>query len=173
MTKTPILGFIGHSNSGKTTLLTRIIRQLTESGLRIGAVKHHHRIFTIDHEGKDSQRFTAAGAQKTIITGPRQTALIEQTRAQIPLNLLAEKYLNDLDLIIVEGFKQNAIPKIEVQRRELDLPLISLSAEHRDPNLIAIVSNDRPPFELPRFNFEQISAICTFICNYFNIPRNQ
>ena len=172
MTKPPILGFIGHSNSGKTTLLTKIIRQLTDSGLQIGAVKHHHRTFTIDHEGKDSQRFTAAGAQKTIITGPQQTALIEQTRDQIPLDRLAEKYLSDLDLIIVEGFKQNAIPKIEVQRRELDLPLISHSEKHRDPDLIAIISNERPTLKLPSFNLEQISEICTFICNHFNISRS-
>ncbi len=169
MTHTPILGFIGHSNSGKTTLLTKIIQQLTASGLDIGAIKHHHRTFSIDHEGKDSQRFTAAGAKKTIITGPQQTALVEQTPTQIPLEILATKYLDDLDLIIVEGFKQQAIPKIEVQRRELNLPLISLSDNHCDPNLIAVISNDRPVLNLPLFDLDQIPEICTFICNYFNL----
>ncbi len=170
MTTTPILGFIGPSNSGKTTLLTKIIQQLTASGLNIGAVKHHHRTFSIDHEGKDSQRFTAAGARKTIITGPHQTALVEQTPEQIPLELLATKYLDDLDLIIVEGFKQNPIPKIEVQRQELNLPLISLSDTHCDPNLIAVISNGQPTLDLPLFDLDQISEICTFICRHFNIP---
>jgi len=170
MTTTPILGFIGHSNSGKTTLLTKIIEHLTASGLNIGAIKHHHRTFSIDHEGKDSQRFTAAGAKKTIITGPNQTALIEQTPEQIPLELLAAKYLDDLDLIIVEGFKQHNIPKIEVLRRELNLPLISYSDTHCDPNLIAVISNGRPKLNLPLFDLEQISEICTFIRNYFSIP---
>lgn len=173
MESTPILGFIGHSNSGKTTLLTKIIEQLTASGLKIGAIKHHHRTFTIDHEGKDSQRFTAAGARKTIITGPQQTALIEQTPEQIPLELLAAKYLDNLDLIIVEGFKQQAIPKIEVQRQELDLPLISHSDKHRDPNLIAVISNGRPTLDLPLFGLDQISEICAFICNHFKISNYQ
>lgn len=170
---TPILGFIGHSNSGKTTLLTKIITQLTASDLKIGAIKHHHRNFTVDHEGKDSQRFTAAGAQKTIITGPQQTALIEQTSEQIPLELLATKYLDNLDLIIVEGFKQHAIPKIEVQRQELDLPLIGHGNNHCDPNLIAVISNGQPTLNLPLFNLEQISEICTFICNHFGISKSK
>ncbi len=171
MTTTSILGFIGHSNSGKTTLLTKIIQHLTASGLNIGAIKHHHRTFSIDHEGKDSQRFTAAGARKTIITGPHQTALVEQTQEQIPLDLLATKYLDDLDLIIVEGFKQHAIPKIEVQRQELNLPLLSHSDTHCDPNLIAVISNGRPTLNLPLFDLDQIPEICAFICNHFNLSH--
>lgn len=173
MTNTPILGFIGHSNSGKTTLLTKIINHLTTSGLNLGAIKHHHRTFTIDYEGKDSQRFTAAGAQKTIITGPQQTALIEQSSEQIPLEQLAKTYLNNLDLILVEGFKQNLIPKIEIQRCELKLPLISRSENYYDPNLIAVISDLEQEFDVPRFNPNQVVEICTFICKFFEISPPQ
>ncbi len=173
MTTTPILGFIGHSNSGKTTLLTRVIECLTASGLNLGAVKHHHRTFSIDHEGKDSQRFTVAGARKTIITGPQQTALIEQTPAQLPLDKLAGSYLNDLDLILVEGFKQTPMPKIEVQRRELKLPLISRSDCHCDPNLIAVVSDLEQDLDVPRFRPDEIAEICGFILNYFNFQPSR
>ena len=167
----PILGFIGHSNSGKTTLLTRVIELLSSSGLNLGAVKHHHRTFTIDHQGKDSQRFTAAGALKTIITGPQQTALIEQTPEQIPLEKLAASYLNDLDLILVEGFKQTPMPKIEVQRRELNLPLISRNDCHHDPNLIAVVSDRPQELDVPQFKPEAVTEICRFILNHFNLLK--
>ena len=167
----PILGFIGHSNTGKTTLLSKIIEHLSTSGLNLGAIKHHHRTFTIDHQGKDSQRFTAAGARKTIITGPQQTALIEQTPEQIPLEKLADSYLNDLDLILVEGFKQTPMPKIEVQRRELNLPLISRSDCYHDPNLIAVVSDLAQNLDVPLFKPETVTEICQFILNHFNLLK--
>ncbi|MCD6293179.1 MAG: molybdopterin-guanine dinucleotide biosynthesis protein B [Deltaproteobacteria bacterium] len=166
MKKIPLLGFIGNSNSGKTTLLTALISDLTAAGLKIGAVKHHHRSFTIDHEGKDSQRFTAAGAKKTIITGPKQTALIEQTEIQLPLEKLAEAYLQDLDLILVEGFKQLKIAKIEVQRQALNLPLLSRGTTS-DPNLIAVISDLNQDLDVPLFAPDKISTISAFICNHF------
>ncbi|MEA3333355.1 MAG: molybdopterin-guanine dinucleotide biosynthesis protein B [Pseudomonadota bacterium] len=166
MKKIPLLGFIGNSNSGKTTLLTSLIADLTAKGLKIGAVKHHHRSFTIDHEGKDSQRFTAAGARKTIITGPKQTALIEQTANQLQLEDLAASYLQNLDLILVEGFKQIEIPKIEVQRQALGLPLLSRGA-NPDPNLIAVISDLAQTLDVPLFVPNEISAISTFICCHF------
>ncbi len=171
MKKVPLLGFIGNSNSGKTTLLTALIAHLTGTGLKVGAVKHHHRSFTIDHQGKDSQRFTAAGARKTIITGPEQTALIEQTSKQLPLDDLAATYLQDLDLILVEGFKKNQIPKIEIQRQALDLPLLS-RGDFNDPNLIAIISDKAQELDVPLFDPHDISTISTFICRHFalNLP---
>ena len=169
ISRPPILGFIGHSNSGKTTLLTKVIEFLNTSGLNLGAVKHHHRTFTIDHQGKDSQRFTAAGARKTIITGPQQTALIEQTPEQIPLEKLADFYMNDLDLILVEGFKQTPMPKIEVQRRELNLPLISRNDCHHDPNLVAVVSDLTQELDVPLFKPEAVTEICQFILKHFNL----
>ncbi len=173
MTSIPILGFIGHSNSGKTTLLTKVIKSLNTSGLDLGAVKHHHRTFTIDHQGKDSQRFTAAGARKTIITGPRQTALIEQTEEQTPIEKLADSYLNDLDLILVEGFKQTPMPKIEVQRRELELPLISRNNDHHDPNLIAVVSDLAQDLDVPLFRPDEITELCRFILSHFKLPESR
>ena len=168
MKRVPLLGFIGNSNSGKTTLLTALIADIAAAGLKVGAVKHHHRSFTIDHEGKDSQRFTAAGARKTIITGPEQTALIEQTTKQLPLEDLAATYLQDLDLILVEGFKQIEIPKIEVQRQALGLPLLS-RGENSDPNLIAVISDRKQTLDVPLFTPNEISAISTFVCDYFEL----
>ncbi|MBN2705189.1 MAG: molybdopterin-guanine dinucleotide biosynthesis protein B [Deltaproteobacteria bacterium] len=170
MQEPPRLGFIGYSNSGKTTLICKLIRHLTENGFRVGAVKHHHKAFDIDHQGKDSYRFTAAGAGKTIITGPEQTALIEKTTAQIPLEELAHNYMYDLDLILVEGFKQERLPKIEIQRAELKQPLLS-RGEKIDENLIAVVSDVKQELDVPCFGLEQTPAISGFICDYFSLQR--
>ncbi|NPA25630.1 MAG: molybdopterin-guanine dinucleotide biosynthesis protein B [Deltaproteobacteria bacterium] len=168
MNSTPLVGFVGYSDSGKTTLVTALIAHLSELGFRVGAVKHHRRTFDIDHEGKDSWRFTRAGARKTIITGPRQTALVETTEEQRPLDELAEEYLKGLDLILVEGFKLAAIPKIEIQRAELGRPLLCREERH-DPDLIAVVS-DRPlQLDVPVFLPDDISGLAAFICRHFDL----
>jgi len=170
MQEPPRLGFVGYSNSGKTTLICNLIKHLTEDGFRVGAVKHHHKVFDIDHQGKDSYRFTAAGAGKTIITGPERTALIEKTTAQIPIEKLTHSYLHDLDLILVEGFKQERMPKIEIQRAELKRPLLS-RGENTDEHLIAVVSDIEQELDVPCFGLEQTTAISVFIRNYFSLQR--
>ncbi len=177
-TATPLLGFIGHSNSGKTTLVTALINRLTKFGLRIGAVKHHRHRFEIDREGKDSWRFARAGAQKTLLAGPSQTALIEQTAAERPLTELAAEYLSGLDLVLVEGFKLAAIPKIELWRPELGQPLLT-RGESFDPALVAFVSTwqpgtpppprcpDFPEIGVPLFAPDEIGPLTEFICRRF------
>ncbi len=164
----PLLGFVGWSDSGKTTLVTGLIRSLSDNGLRIGAVKHHHKSFDIDHKGKDSWRFSAAGARKTVITGPRQTALIERTEQQIPLADLVSSYLDDLDLVLVEGFKLAEIPKIEVQRPGLNRPLLTRH-ENFDPHLIAVVSDCHKKLDVPCFNPEDLAGLTGFICEHFRL----
>ncbi len=164
----PLLGFVGWSDSGKTTLVTSLIRSLSGAGLEIGAVKHHHKSFDIDHKGKDSWRFSAAGARKTVITGPQQTALIERTDQQIPLEKLASSYLAGLDLVLVEGFKLAKIPKIEVQRPGLDRPLLTRH-ESFDPHLIAVVSDCLKELDVPCFSSEDITGLSAFIRTYFKL----
>ncbi len=168
MNSPPLVGFVGYSDSGKTTLVTALIAHLSQQGWRIGAVKHHRHTFEIDHEGKDSWRFTRAGARKTIITGPRQTALVERTEEQRPLDELANEYLKGLDLILVEGFKLATIPKIEVQRAELGRPLFCREENH-DPDLIAVVSDRRLELDVPVFLRGDIPGLADFICHHFNL----
>jgi len=168
MASVPFLGFVGWSDSGKTTLVTRLIQSLSETGLKIGAVKHHHKIFEIDHKGKDSWRFTAAGARKTVITGPHQTALVERTETQRSLEEIASSYLDDLDLVLVEGFKLAEIPKIEVQRPGIDRPLLTRH-ENFDPHLIAVVSDCRKELDVPCFAPDEISRLTAFIRDHFQL----
>jgi molybdopterin-guanine dinucleotide biosynthesis protein MobB len=168
MPSVPFLGFVGWSDSGKTTLVTSLIHSLSATGLEIGAVKHHHKNFDIDHKGKDSWRFSAAGARKTVITSPQQTALIERTAKQRSLQELAAAYLGDLDLVLVEGFKLAAIPKIEVQRPGLNRPLITRH-ESYDPHLIAVVSDCRHKLDVPCFAPDEIRELTAFICRKFQL----
>lgn len=171
MAPVPFLGFVGWSDSGKTTLVTSLIRSLSEAGLKIGAVKHHHKTFEIDHQGKDSWRFTAAGARKTVITGPRQTALIERTETQRSLEEIASSYLNDLDLVLVEGFKLAPIPKIEVQRPGIKRPLLTRH-ENYDPHLIAVVSDCLKELDVPCFAPDEIDRLTAFIRNHFQLCQD-
>ena len=116
---TPIVSIVAKSGTGKTTLLEKLITEMKQRGYRVGAVKHDAHSFDIDHEGKDSWRLTRAGADTMLITSPDKLAMIKQyAEEQEPT--LAETvaaYCDDLDIVLSEGFKKSATPKIEVHRR--------------------------------------------------------
>lgn len=114
----PILAVVGAKGAGKTTLLERLIPELQRRGLRIAVVKHDVHGFAIDHEGTDSWRFARAGADVAAISGPNRLAIVQRTSGEKSLVELAEQ-IRGVDLILVEGFSQEPIPKIEVRRRGL------------------------------------------------------
>ena len=139
MSKTvpPVLGFAAYSGTGKTTLLTNLIPLLRESGLRIGLVKHAHHSFEPDQPGKDSYELRKAGASQVLVASYRIWALFcEQGEGDDPVlaRLLEKLDAEDLDLILVEGFKHEAIPKIELHR-----PCLGFAPIYPDdPNVIAV-----------------------------------
>jgi molybdopterin-guanine dinucleotide biosynthesis protein B len=138
MSKIPILGFVAYSGTGKTSLLLNIIPLLKAKGLRIGMIKHsHHRKFDIDHPGKDSYRLRKAGAEQMLVASRKRWALmveIENALEEPNLEqLLTNLNQDELDLILVEGFKHENYPKIEVHRPSLGRPLF-----HKDDSIIAI-----------------------------------
>ncbi len=136
----PILGFAAFSGTGKTTLLTQIIPILKHHGLRIGLIKHSHHNFQIDQPGKDSFRLREAGASPVMLISTHRRAIItEITPAQEPrlddqLQLFDQ---SELDLILVEGFKAEQFPKIELHRPSLNKPLLYPN----DPDIMAIASD--------------------------------
>lgn len=146
--KVPVVGFAAYSGSGKTTLLTRLIPLLREAGLRVAVVKHAHHRFNIDHPGKDTDRFREAGAGQVLIGSRFRLALmmeLEQQRAEPDLNeLLGLLDQSRLDLVLVEGFKHEAIPKIEVHRAATGKALLYPD----DPDIVALAT-DRPPSPRP------------------------
>ena len=135
----PIVSIVGRSNTGKTTLIEKLIIELRRRGYRVGTIKHNSHGFDIDHEGKDSWRHKKAGAQVTVIASPHRVAVIEDVNRDYELSELMDHYIRDVDIILSEGFKKNPHPKIEVVRSGLKhKPLCT-----REDNLIAVAS-DRP-----------------------------
>ena len=114
MSTIPVIGFAAFSGTGKTTLLEQVIVRLKAQGLRLGVLKHDAHDFDIDHEGKDSWRFQRAGADITLISSATKMALVEQRPRTFEENIAM---LHDVDLILVEGYKQETLPRIGICRR--------------------------------------------------------
>lgn len=161
----PICGFVAYSGTGKTTLLEKLIPILREKGLRIGLIKHAHHEFDIDHSGKDSYRLRKAGASETLVASGQRWALIHEeteTRQDPDLNqLIARLNQQQLDLILVEGFKNIPFPRIELQRKILEKPLMF----PHDDSIIAIACDDDMEIDagITRLDINDVQAIASFI----------
>lgn len=161
----PLLGFCASgSGIGKTTLLTSLIPVLVERGLRLSVIKHAHHTFDIDHPGKDSYRIREAGAVQTMLGSRRRWALMTELRTDnhddVRLSeLLPHMDTTLVDLILVEGFKQESIPKIEIYRPSLNKPLL---AAH-DPHVIAVATDGPAPTTLPQLNLNNPAGIADYI----------
>jgi len=139
-TSAAIIGFAAFSGSGKTTLVRGIIPLLQREGNRIGVIKHAHHNFTVDTPGKDSYELRDAGAEQVLIASRQRLAWVKETRQEEEPKLadLLPYYAGQgLDLIIVEGFKREPFPKIEVHRSSLHRPLLASS----DPHIIAVATD--------------------------------
>ncbi len=137
----PILGFAAFSGTGKTTLLTKLIPLLKNNGIRIGLIKHSHHNFEIDKPGKDSYLLRKAGASPVMLVSSHRRAIItEFSHIEEPkLNEQLKQFdQSELDLILVEGFKAEHFPKIELHRPSLQNKLIF----PQDPNIIAIATDE-------------------------------
>jgi molybdopterin-guanine dinucleotide biosynthesis adapter protein len=156
----PILSVVGKSDSGKTTLLEKIIPELKSRGYRIAVIKHDAHSFDIDHEGKDSWRHKKAGANISLISSPSKIAMVEDSDKDHSLADLREKYIRNVDLILSEGYKREEHPKVEVFRSELKRELLCSG----DDNLVAIAGDPPvPPADVPVFDLNDPEPLCDFI----------
>lgn len=165
---TPLLGFAAFSGTGKTTLLTQLIPILKQDGLRLAVIKHSHHDFSIDQPGKDSHRLRMAGANPVVLLSAyRQVVITERDPEHAAQLTEAVAALCDqtLDLILVEGFRDEAFPKIELHRPSLGKPLLY----PKDPNIIAIASDQTLDTGglLPCLDLNQPKSISHFIRNQF------
>jgi molybdopterin-guanine dinucleotide biosynthesis protein B len=135
-----IIGLAGWSGSGKTTLLTKVLPRLIARGKRVSTVKHAHHAFDIDRPGKDSFEHRSAGATEVLVVSGNRWALMHELRGQPEpgLHELLNK-LSDVDLVLIEGFKQQKFPKLEIHRIENGKPLL-----HPDDDWIVAVASDSP-----------------------------
>ena len=165
-----ILGIAGWSGSGKTTLMTRLIANLVKKGLSVSTIKHAHKDFDIDQPGKDSHKHREAGAQEVLVGSRSRWALIHELRgsSEPSLGELLEK-ISPVDLVLVEGFKFESHPKIEVYRSgHGGAPLYP-----DDPRVIAVVS-DLPLLKVDRpvFHLDDIHSISRFVSIECSLPVN-
>jgi len=163
-----VLGFVAFSGTGKTTLLKQLIPILKARGLHLALIKHTHHQFDIDTPGKDSYELRQAGAEQVMVASRRRWALMVETPNQIDdpqlESLIQQLDTTALDLILVEGFKHTAVPKIELHRPAFNKPLLF----PKDPDIIALAS-DAPltqQIDLPVLALNNPEAIADFVMDF-------
>ncbi|HAS3578747.1 TPA: bifunctional molybdopterin-guanine dinucleotide biosynthesis adaptor protein MobB/molybdopterin molybdotransferase MoeA [Vibrio cholerae] len=167
----PLLGFAAYSGTGKTTLLEALLPKLTAAGLRIGLLKHAHHDFDVDKPGKDSYRLRKAGASQMLIASRNRHALMTETPdAEAEFDYLLTRFdAEKLDVILVEGCKNIAFPKIELHRAEVGKPWLY----PHDENIIAIAADEAVETALPQMHINDLDAIADFVLDYVNKWRAQ
>ena len=160
----PAVCVMGWSGSGKTTFLEKLIPVLTARGLRVSVVKHDGHGFEVDRPGKDTWRFTQAGAAAAAISGPNGWAVM--SREDITLGDLLRR-LPPSDIVLVEGHKLSPLPKLQVYRAAAGKPFID-----GDPAVFAVATDDDPPTELPRLGLDDAEAAADLLCGIF-LPERQ
>lgn len=158
----PILCFVGRSNSGKTTLIERVIPELVQAGYRVATIKHAGHGFDLDTEGKDSWRHKRAGASSVMVLSKGSLAMFSDISDDTRIEELRDRFLDrSMDLIIAEGWKSDDYPKIVVVRDEFGE--VSVSQD----GLLAVVSARPIDIPVPCFNRDDIPAIAELIMRHF------
>jgi molybdopterin-guanine dinucleotide biosynthesis protein B len=159
-----IIGLAGWSGSGKTTLITKVLPRLLARGVRVSTLKHAHHGFDLDQPGKDSFMHRAAGATEVVISSARRFAILHELREEpewdLP-DLLARFAV--VDLVLIEGFKRDAFPKLEIHRAENHKPLI----HPEDPHIVAIAADTPlPEATVPVLDLDDIERIADVLLEH-------
>jgi len=160
----PIVCFVGRSNSGKTTLIERLIPELTQAGYRVATIKHAGHGFDLDTEGKDSWRHKRAGASQVVVLSKGSLAMFADVPEELPIEEVRGRFVNDsIDLIIAEGWKSEGFPKVVIVREELQEVNVSLEG------LIAVASIKPIEADVPWFDRDDVQGLAKLIITRF--PR--
>ena len=161
-----IFGFAGWSGSGKTTLIEKLIPLFVARGLKVSLIKHAHHTFDVDQPGKDSYRHRHAGCTEVLVSSSRRWALVHELRgAAEPGFAELLEHLSPSDLVLIEGFKRERVPKLEVYRSATGEPL--LHPEDRD--IVAVAADRRLDTTLPQFDLDDAPAIASFILKHLGL----
>ena len=156
-----VYGIVGWKNSGKTTLVERLVTEITGRGFSVSTVKHAHHTFDVDHEGKDSFRHRAAGAREVLLASRNRWALMHEIRddAEPSLSEFLEK-LSPVDLVLIEGYKRDSHAKVEAHRAETKQGLLA----SEDATVTAVASNYVVDgLSTPQFDLDDVTAIASYI----------
>jgi molybdopterin-guanine dinucleotide biosynthesis protein B len=164
MSRMRVIGIAGWSGAGKTTLLAKLIPRLTGRGVRVSTVKHAHHAFDVDQPGKDSHTHRMAGATEVLVSSVNRWALVHELRGAVEptlADLLAK--LAPVDLVIVEGFKHGAHPKLEIYRSAVGKPPLHPD----DPHIVAVASDAPvPAARVPVVGLEDLDAIADLMLTH-------
>ncbi len=161
-----VFGFAAYSGSGKTTLIENLVPLLIAHGLKVSVIKHAHHAFDVDRPGKDSYRHRQAGATEVLISSGARSALMHELRneSEPDLPALLER-LASCDMVLVEGFKKQAIPKIEIHRLAAGTPLLFPD----DPHIVALATDAGVPTSLPTFGLGDYPGISGFMLKHLGL----
>lgn len=159
-----IFGLAGWSGSGKTTLMVRLLPELVGRGLTVSTVKHAHHNFEIDRPGKDSYEHREAGATEVMVSGGKRWALMHEIREKAePRAIDLVRHMTPVDLVLIEGFKRDEHPKLEVYRAATGKTLLC----REDPKIVAVASDAKlDGLDIPQLDLNDIPAIADFVIEY-------
>lgn len=164
----PIVAFVGHSESGKTGYLEKLLPELSRRSYKVATVKHVPRHYHADNPEKDTERHLAAGAEATVACAKDALVLTIPSNDEPSLDTIAALLGDEYDLVIAEGFKQSAAPKIEIWRHGIGRPLESLKSK------VAVVTSDEYPGNAPRiFAVNDIVSMADFLETSYILPQLQ
>jgi molybdopterin-guanine dinucleotide biosynthesis protein B len=163
-----VIGIAGYSGSGKTTLIEKVIPLLVAQGLRVSLVKHAHHEFDVDQPGKDSYRHRHAGCSEVLVSSSQRWVLMHELRGAAEPSLQDQlRHLSPCDVVLVEGYKHAAIPKIEVHRAAAAAPLLYPDDEH----VVAIATDEPLDTKLPQMALDDAPAVARFIVHHLGLDR--
>jgi molybdopterin-guanine dinucleotide biosynthesis protein B len=164
-----VMGIVGWSGSGKTSLLVELLPLLRNLGLQVSTMKHAHHRFDVDKPGKDSFRHREAGASEVLVVTSSRWVLMHESREEPEpsIEALIER-MTPVDLLLIEGFKTHHHPKIEIHRQSEGKPLLCTN----DPEIVAVASDCLlPELKIPRLDLNDPSAIAEFILLHAGLKR--
>jgi molybdopterin-guanine dinucleotide biosynthesis protein B len=163
-----IIGIAGYSGSGKTTLIEKVIPLLVGEGLRVSLIKHAHHEFDVDQPGKDSWRHRQAGCVEVLVSSSERWALMHELRGAAEPTLQEQlRLFAPCDLVIVEGYKKEPIPRVEVHRRSGHTPLLYPD----DPHVVAVATDEPLDTALPQLDVDDAGAVARFIIQHLGLNR--
>jgi molybdopterin-guanine dinucleotide biosynthesis protein B len=163
----PIVSIVGKSETGKTTLIQKLIKELKSRGYRVATIKHTPQDVAFDQPDKDSWRHIQAGSEATMISAEDRIVLIKPVDKALTVDQIARYLGEDCDIILAEGFKESNVPKIEVHRKEIGPPLVAVRKR------IAIVTDEPLTVKTRQFSTEDIKGLASLLEDGFIKPQQR